>query len=202
MSARPKRERIRERGATSEEIKSVARRQMAEHGTAGLSLRGIAREMGITAPAIYNYYPRLDNLITALIVDAFSALADAMDAAEAGTGSERPYDNVMALCLAYREWALAHPTTFQLLYGSPIPGYRAPEEVTIPLGRKPFLGLFRWFIRAYQAGELVIPPEYEAVPPAMSAGIANWRSMVVKTSRRHSSTRSATLERQPTAPGW
>ncbi len=168
MSPRPKRELGRERSATIAQIKAVARQQMAEYGTAGLSLRGIAREMGITAPAIYNYFPRLDDLITALIVDAFNALADAMEAAEAAEPSERPYDKIMALCLAYREWAMADPTVFQLIYGNPIPGYHAPEELTIPLARRPFLGLFRWFIRAHQTGELTIPAEYQSVPPAMA----------------------------------
>jgi AcrR family transcriptional regulator len=175
MSPRPKRELGRERSTTIAQIKMVARQQMAEHGTAGLSLRGIGREMNITAPAIYNYFPRLDDLITALIVDAFNALADAMEAAEAAEASERPYDKIMALCLAYREWAMADPTVFQLIYGNPIPGYHAPEELTIPLARRPFLGLFRWFIRAHQAGELTIPAEYQAVPPAMVEGIAAWR---------------------------
>ena len=82
---------------------------MAEHGTAGLSLRGIGREMGITAPAIYNYFPRLDDLITALIVDAFTALADAIEAAEVAVQSEAPGTKILASCLAYREWAMAHP---------------------------------------------------------------------------------------------
>ncbi len=131
--------------------------------------------MGITAPAIYNYFPQLEDLITALIVDAFNALADAMEAAEVAEASERPYDKIMALCMAYREWAVAHPTVFQLIYGNPIPGYHAPEEITIPLARRPFLGLFRWFIHAHQAGELTIPAEYQAVPPAMVEGIAAWK---------------------------
>jgi AcrR family transcriptional regulator len=157
------------------QIKAVARQQMAEHGTAGLSLRAIAREMGITAPAIYNYFPRLEDLITALIVDAFTDLAEAMEQAEAAEASDRPYDKIMALCLAYRVWAIAHPTVFQLIYGNPIPGYHAPEELTLPLARRPFIGLFRWFIRAHQAGELTIPPEYQIVPPAMVEGIAAWR---------------------------
>jgi AcrR family transcriptional regulator len=177
MSPRPKHELARERSETITQIKTVARQQMAEHGTAGLSLRGIAREMGITAPAIYNYFPRLEDLITALIVDAFNSLAEAMDAAEAASPSDRPYDKIMALCLAYREWAIAHPTVFQLIYGNPIPGYHAPEELTIPLARRPFLGLFRWFIRAHQAGELVIPAEYQVVPPAMVEGIAAWKRL-------------------------
>jgi hypothetical protein len=81
----------------------------------------------------------------------------------------------MALCLAYREWAIANPIVFQLLYGNPIPGYRAPEELTIPLARRPFQGMFRWFLVAYHSGELTIPAEYRDVPPIMSEGIAGWR---------------------------
>lgn len=177
MSPRPRAAQTRERGSMEELIKSAARQQMAEHGTAGLSLRGIARELSITAPAIYNYFPQLENLITALIVDAFTELADAMEATEAAAASERPYDKIMALCLAYRAWAMAHPAVFQLIYGNPIPGYRAPEELTLPLARRPFLGLFRWLLRSYQAGELVIPDEYQAVPPAMTEGIARWKRL-------------------------
>lgn len=175
MSPRPIRSLARERGEMVAEIKAVAHQQMAMHGTAGLSLRAIARELGITAPAIYNYFPRLEDLITALIVDAFNDLADAMEAADAAVASERPYDHIMALCLAYREWAMSHPTIFQLLYGNPIPGYHAPEELTIPLARRPFLGIFRWFLRAYQTGELIIPAEYPAVPASIAEGIAAWR---------------------------
>ena len=156
-------------------IKAAARRQMAEQGTAGLSLRAIARELGITAPAIYNYFPRLDDLITALIVDAFTDLAEAMETADAATPSERPADHILALCLAYRAWAMAHPTDFQLIGGNPIPGYHAPEGITIPLARRPFLGMFRWFIRAHDTGQLIIPAEYAAVPPTVAAGVAAWR---------------------------
>jgi AcrR family transcriptional regulator len=177
MSPRPKGDLARERGETIAMIKAAAQQQMREHGTAGLSLRGIAREMGITAPAIYNYFPRLEDLVTALIVDAFNSLAEAMEAADAAVASDRPYDHVMALCLAYRDWAMADPTVFQLIYGSPIPGYRAPEELTIPLARRPFLPLFQWFLRAYHTGELTIPAEYAAVPPEMSEAIAGWRRM-------------------------
>jgi AcrR family transcriptional regulator len=159
------------------QIKAAARRQMAEHGTAGLSLRGIARELGFTAPAIYNYFPRLDELITALIVDTFTALAEAMEAAEVEVMSHRPYDEIMALCLAYRGWAVAHPLDFQLIYGNPIPGYHAPEELTIPLARRPFLGLFRCFMAAHRDGELAIPAEYQVLPPATAEGIASWKRM-------------------------
>ena len=175
MSPRPKAEHARERGSMEDLIKAAARQQMAEHGTAGLSLRGIARALGITAPAIYNYFPQLDDLITALISDAFTELADAMDAAEAAAATARPYDKIMALCLAYRDWAMAHPTFFQLLYGNPIPGYHVPEALTVPLAQRPFKGLFRWFIHAYLAGELTIPDEYAAVPPVMAEAAATWK---------------------------
>lgn len=175
--ARPRRTAQTDMTAMPSQIKAAARRQMAEHGTAGISLRGIARDLGITAPAIYNYFPRLEDLITALIVDAFTDLAEAMEAAEAAVTADRPYDNILALCLAYRAWAMAHPTDFQLIGGNPIPGYHAPEELTIPQARRPFLGMFRWFIRAHASGELTIPAEYATVPPAMAAGVAAWRQM-------------------------
>jgi len=162
---------------TADRIKSAAWAQMAQHGTAGLSLRGIARQLGVTAPAIYNYFPRLEDLITALIVDAFTALAGAMEAADASVTSERSYDKIMALCLAYRRWAIGHPVHFQLIYGNPIPGYSAPAEITIPLARRPFLGMFRWFVRGYDTGELSIPDEYRAVPPHMAESIAAWKQV-------------------------
>jgi AcrR family transcriptional regulator len=162
---------------TAERIKAAAWAQMARYGTAGLSLRGIARRLGVTAPAIYNYFGRLEDLITALIVDAFTGLAEAMGAADASVASDRPYDHIMALCLAYRGWAMEQPIRFQLIYGNPIPGYYAPEELTIPLARRPFLGMFRWFMRAHQAGELIIPADYQVVPPAMAEGVEAWRRL-------------------------
>ncbi|MFN3359731.1 MAG: TetR/AcrR family transcriptional regulator [Pseudomonas sp.] len=157
------------------QIKAVARRQMAEHGTAGIALRSIARELGITAPAIYNYFPRLDDLITALIVDAFTDLAATMEAAEDAAPSRRPAHRIVALCLAYRRWAVEHPLDFQLIYGNPIPGYVAPAEITIPLARRPFLRIFACFLEAFQAGELTIPAEYQAVPPGVAAHMAEWK---------------------------
>ena len=175
MSPRPRRQDAREPGAMLAEIKASARQQMSEYGTAGLSLRGIARSLGITAPAIYNYFPRLDDLITALIVDAFTALAQAMESAETVEPSDHPAAKVLTLCLAYREWAIAHPTDFQLIYGNPIPGYHAPEEITVPLARRPFEGIFRWFLHAHQSGALTIPTEYADLPPVMAEAAAAWK---------------------------
>jgi AcrR family transcriptional regulator len=161
---RPKRNEALGRDEMTGRIKAAARDQMAAYGTAGLSLRGVARELHITAPAIYNYFPRLDDLITALIVDAFSALAEAMRAAEAGATSALAGDRIEAMALAYRGWAVAHPVDFQLIYGNPIPGYVAPAEITAPLALSAFLGMFRCYMSAYSAGELRVPPEYAGPP--------------------------------------
>jgi AcrR family transcriptional regulator len=162
---RPKKGEAGGRDDMTDRIKAAARKQMSKHGTAGLTLRGVARELEITAPAIYNYFPRLDDLITALIVDAFSALAETIRQAEAGVESEQPADRIEAMAGAYREWAVAHPVDFQLIYGNPIPGYIAPAEITGPLALSAFLGMFRWYAHAYAGGQLRVPEEY-AQPPA------------------------------------
>ena len=174
MSPRPTREHAHERIDMITRIKAVAQQQMAEHGTAGLSLRGIAREMGITAPAIYNYFPRLDDLITALIVDAFTALADAIEAAESAVESEACGPKILASCLAYREWAIAHPVDFQLIYGNPIPGYVAPAEMTVPLARRPFDGLFRLFLRGLSDRRTGRPGGVRVRAGRFTAHFATW----------------------------
>jgi AcrR family transcriptional regulator len=160
-----------------ESIKAAAHHQMTEHGTAGLTLRGIARELGVTAPAIYNYFPRLDDLITALIIDAFTDLGQAMQSADSAVPAAPPADRALAQCLAYRTWAIAHPVDFQLIYGNPIPGYIAPADITIPLARRPFLGLFACFLEAHRAGELQVPEAYSAVPAATRQAVAEWKQL-------------------------
>ncbi len=172
--ARPRRTAQIDSPDMSSQIKAAARQQMAQHGTAGIALRAIARELGITAPAIYNYFPRLDDLITALIVDAFTALAEAIEAAEVGAPGDTCGSKILAMCLAYRRWAVEHPVDFQLIYGNPIPGYVAPAEITVPLARRPFDGLFRLFLEAYQSGELAVPVEYTPVPASIAAHVATW----------------------------
>jgi AcrR family transcriptional regulator len=157
------------------EIKAIARQQMSELGTAGLSLRAIARQMEITAPAIYNYFPRLEDLITALIVDAFNDLAVAMDDARADSSTKSTHSQIEAMLFAYRQWAVDHPVDFQLIYGNPIPGYEAPLEVTGPLARRPFIGLFDLYAHALHSEEIEIPEEYLQVPKSISANLVYWR---------------------------
>ena len=156
-----------------QEIKAVARSQMAQHGTAGLSLRAIARDMKVSAPALYRYYPNLDALITALILDGFNALADALEAAEAGVPADRPREQLRAALLTYRAWALAHPIDFQLIYGNPIPGYVAPREVTVPAASRALEILGRCTDRAVAAGELALRDEFSRMPESVRAHLGH-----------------------------
>ena len=118
------------RAATAQEIKAIARRQMADQGAAALSLRAIARDMGMTAGALYSYYDTRDDLITALIADGYNSLAEALEAARDSRPPQDPAGRLLAAGHAYRRWAIAHPQEFQLIFGDPIPGYHAPEGGT------------------------------------------------------------------------
>jgi AcrR family transcriptional regulator len=150
--------RERQREATRIEIKTTARQQMALKGTAGLTLRGIAEEMGLTVTALYRYYTSLDDLITALIVDGFDAHADAMQAAMDQHLPTAYGERMLALMLAYRQWALDNRAVFQLIYGNPIPGYHAPAEVTMPHAKRGLDIMIPMLMPLQQAGRLRLPP--------------------------------------------
>jgi AcrR family transcriptional regulator len=168
----PRPRNLQAREETAEAIKAAARQQMAENGTAGISLRGIARELGMTAPALYNYFPRLDDLITALIIDAFNGLGDAVE--EAVQSAEEPAQQLKLGMNAYRDWALAHPSDFQLIYGNPIPNYQAPADVTVPLAARPLQTMYHPLAAAYQAGDLLIPEAYAEVPHNIKEHVSNY----------------------------
>ncbi|MGA2976443.1 MAG: TetR/AcrR family transcriptional regulator [Spirochaetia bacterium] len=161
-----RRERFKE--ATREEIKAVAWGQIARYGAPALSLRAIAREMGLTAPALYRYYNDRDALVTALVIDAFNSFADAL---EAGRGS-RPHDDhagrMHAIGRAYREWAVAYPQRYTLIFGTPIRGY-CPDPETAPAGRRSFGVLLEELNDAHNAGILRLPVEFERAPPSLQA---------------------------------
>src|SRR5665811_2077013 len=120
------------RAATAARITDVARSQLAEVGASGLSLRAVAREMGLASSALYRYFPHRDALLTALIIDAYDALGAAGErsyAAAARAGTD-PGGQWLQVCRACRRWALAHPHEFALVYGSPVPTcllYTSPE---------------------------------------------------------------------------
>jgi AcrR family transcriptional regulator len=167
--ARPRREKILD--ITREEIKDTARQLMAEKGTAGLSIRAIARQMGMTAPALYHYYASLNDLITALIQDAFTQLAETLEAAAADSMLTTSAEQLTIVTHAYRHWALAHPIDFQLLYGNPIPGYTQPTGVTHPPARRSLLVIAGIFTAAIESGEIDLPVEYRDLPPAIEQSL-------------------------------
>lgn len=113
-------------------IKETAWKQIAEFGAPALSLRAIARELGITAPAIYNYFPSRDELVTALIIDAYTSFGDSQFEARDAVPATDLMGRMTAIGVAYRTWALAHPQRYQLIFGTPIPGYEAPLERVLP----------------------------------------------------------------------
>nr|PZM99416.1 MAG: TetR/AcrR family transcriptional regulator [Thermocrispum agreste] len=123
-----RRERFRQ--ATIDEIKMYAREQMAAGGPASLSLRAVARDMNITPSALYRYFSGIDDLITALCVDAYHAVGDAVGAAVGELPEDDHVGRWRAYANSFRGWALANPSDFALIYGTPLPGYKAPPEIT------------------------------------------------------------------------
>ena len=123
--------RARVRSEMSQEIKDVARRHLATDG-ANLSLRAVARDLDIVASALYRYFPSRDALLTALIIDAYDALAAAATTAESAVPRDNLRGRWLAVCRGVRTWALAHPAEYGLIYGSPVPGYAAPQDTVEP----------------------------------------------------------------------
>jgi AcrR family transcriptional regulator len=151
--------------ATVLAIKQHARQLMAEEGTAGISIRGIAKAMDVTPPAIYHYFASLDDLITTLIAEDFNGLADALEAARDASSATTAGGRLLDVVIAYRQWALDHPIDFQLIYGNPIPGYVAPRDITVPAVVRTFVTPVALIETALQNGELIPQPPYDAIPP-------------------------------------
>src|SRR3954467_4058552 len=118
--------RERVRAELTADIADAARRQLAEVGAAALSLRAVARELGMASSAVYRYFPSRDDLLTRLIIDGYDDLGSAAE--DADDPAAAPHDRWMAVCRAVRHWAVAHPYEYALLYGSPVPGYEAPRD--------------------------------------------------------------------------
>jgi AcrR family transcriptional regulator len=118
------------------EIKTVARRHLAADG-ANLSLRAVARDLGMVSSALYRYFASRDELLTALIIDAYNAVGDAAEAADAAVDRADYRGRLFAIARAVREWALASPSEYALIFGSPVPGYTAPQDTIGPASRQP-----------------------------------------------------------------
>ena len=156
---RTARERVREE--MTAEILAVAGAHVARDGAAALSLRSIARDLGMAPSALYRYFDGRDALLTALILTAYEALATeaerAADQAEAAAdpkaGSAGDAERWLAVPRTLRGWALEHPHQWGLIFGTPVPGYEAPEDTVEPYARVA-AALVRPLVAAEEAGRL------------------------------------------------
>ena len=129
-TSRTARQRAREE--ITAEILAAARARLSEVGPGELSLRSVARDVGMVSSAVYRYFPSRDDLLTALLVQAYDELGAQ---AEAADGGGRPLDRWMQVCRATRTWAVAHRHEYALIYGSPVVGYAAPRDTVVPATR-------------------------------------------------------------------
>jgi AcrR family transcriptional regulator len=145
--------RARVRAEMIEEIKQTARRHLADGGSSNLSLRAVTRDLGMVSSAVYRYFASRDELLTALIIDAYNSLGEACEQAEAQLHRTDLLGRFQAIFVAVREWALASPHEYALIYGSPVPGYAAPEDTIGPAAR-PTILLSQILSDGYGAGIL------------------------------------------------
>ncbi|WP_306333360.1 TetR/AcrR family transcriptional regulator [Streptomyces sp. KL118A] len=190
---RSPRERYRDR--TRAEIKEIAVRQLAAGGVEGVALLRIAREIGMSGPALYRYFASRDDLLAELVVDAYAAVAAEIQAVDTSAGGRTA---LHALATAFRGWAVAQPHLYLLIQGTPVPGFHAPDE-TVTHARAvlgPFLPLFaegqprrslgplldefsRWLrddamVAAWVEQWTGLPPEEPAAAVALTGAIAVW----------------------------
>jgi AcrR family transcriptional regulator len=138
-TAAPRTARERARVEITREILDTAREHLVRDGAASLSLRAVARDLGMVSSAVYRYVPNRDTLLTMLIVDAYDSLGEAVEGAEALVPRDRHLERFLSTCQAVRVWALAHPHEYALIYGSPVPGYAAPVDTIAPASRVPIV---------------------------------------------------------------
>ncbi|MER5183785.1 TetR/AcrR family transcriptional regulator [Streptomyces sp. NPDC002896] len=166
--------RARARTEITAAIKDEARRQLAAEGAAKLSLRAVARELGMVSSALYRYFPSRDDLLTALIIDAYDSLGEAAESAHAKAADAEPVQQWTTVCEAVRAWALAHPHEYALIYGSPVPGYSAPDS-TVPAASRVgllFIGIVRDALEGRGIALPRLPAELRPEAERMTADLA------------------------------
>jgi AcrR family transcriptional regulator len=159
--------RQRVRAELTREITETARRHLATEGAAGLSLRAVARELGMASSAVYRYFPSRDDLLTALIIDGYNAIGAAVEQADGACRRGDHGGRWLAACRAVRDWALAHPHEYSLVYGSPVPGYQAPERTIGPASR--VAAVLGKIVSDAQASGVLDPPALCPPPPGSFA---------------------------------
>lgn len=159
--------RERARAQILSEIVDTGRAHLARDGAAGLSLRAVARDLGMVSSAVYRYVPNRDALLTLLIIDAYDSLGAVVEKAEKAVPRTNYLARFLATAHAVRKWALAHPHEYALVYGSPVPGYAAPVDTIGPASRVPIV-LMGILIDLQAGGQA---PRPQPVEPAVASAI-------------------------------
>ena len=169
--------RERARAQTLVDIVRIGREHLAVHGAAALSLRAVARDLGVVSSAVYRYVQNRDELLTLLLIDGYNELGDHVDAAVDAVPDDDFAAQFKALGHAVRHWALREPASYALLFGSPVPGYQAPGERTTVPGTRVIFRLVGIFDAAQRAGALdaQVGPAV-VIPPALAADLEAIRS--------------------------
>lgn len=186
--------RERARAEITREIVEVGRAHLAREGAAALSLRAVARDLGMVSSAVYRYVPNRDALLTLLIIDAYNSVGGAVEGADAAQRRSDLPGRFLAIARAVRGWAIEHPHEYALIYGSPVPGYAAPEDTIGPATRVPMvlIGVLVDMVadgRAPQPRRLPrkvrasLAPMMQAVPDTVSEdlmlrGLSSWGTLL------------------------
>ena len=173
---RTARERVR--AEITREITDTARDQLAASGAAALSLRAVARDLGMVSSAIYRYFASRDELLTALIIDGYNAIGAAVENGDASCARDDYRGRWLAGCRAARAWAVAHPHEYALIYGSPVPGYQAPADTIAPAARSAVV-FGRLISDAHAAGQLAPARCGQPVPQELSGDARRLRETVM-----------------------
>ncbi|WP_433207831.1 TetR/AcrR family transcriptional regulator [Nocardia sp. CA-107356] len=168
--------RARARAQTMNDIVRIGREHLATDGAAALSLRAVARDLGVVSSAVYRYVRSRDELLTLLVIDGYNALGDAVDAALADAPDD-PIEGLRIVGRTVRAWALAEPARYGLLFGTPVPGYDAPAEQTTVPGTRVIATMQTLFARAYHAGLLTAPAKERSISSALAGNFANIRAV-------------------------
>jgi AcrR family transcriptional regulator len=163
-----------------EVIKNTAWKEITDKGASSLSLRAIARNLEITAPAIYNYFPRRDDLVTALIVDAFTSLGESQKRSMESIPASKLEARLAALGLAYRDWAIKYPQRYQLIFGTPIPAYEAPLDITLPAASWALVPLVETLQSLHETGKLKTE-RLAKLTPALKSMLNAWQGFISKS---------------------
>ncbi len=169
--------RARARQQTMRDIVRIGREHLATEGAAALSLRAVARDLGLVSSAVYRYVASRDELLTLLVVDGYDELGDAVDAALAKVDATDHAGRMRVIGRAVRAWALAEPATYALLFGSPVPGYEAPAERTTGPGTRVVVRLVEVWEDAWRAGVATVD-DAPLAPRRLSRDLARIRGQL------------------------